>query len=263
MSPGVNRGVARALDGGLVREVSVCATGEAVEEGVEIALARDAGVGLHFSLTAGRAITGRITGLTDASGRFLPLGAVLASCVAGRPDREAIADELRAQLARLEDLGAGVAHLDGHHHVHVFPVVSDAVLEVARERRIDQVRVPSESARTAPRLSARRLLLRALSRGFVARAHALGARVSALPFVGLGLYDRPDFGRRLDAVLRRPPAEAFELMVHPRVADEGFARVDRRARAGEWRAELEALSAPARVAEVERLAEPVRFRDVA
>ena len=263
MSSGVNRGVARALDGGLVREVSVCVTGEAVEEGVAIALARGMGVGLHLSLTAGRALTGRIEGLTDPDGRFLSLGAVLASCAARRPDTGAVADEIDAQLARLDELGARVTHLDGHHHVHVFPVVRDAVLERIGAGRIVRVRVPSESARTAPLLSGRRALLRALSRGFVRRADVLGGQVRALPFAGLGLYDRVDYAQRLDALLRHPPAAVFELMVHPRVEDEGLARVDRRAGRGRWRAELEALSDPAHIERWMRLAVPVGFDDVA
>lgn len=262
MSAGVNRGVARALDGGLVREVSVCVTGEAVEEGVAIAIAHGAGVGLHFSLTAGRALTGRIAGLTDEDGRFLSLPAVLASCAAGRPDARAVGGELIAQMARLESLGARVAHLDGHHHVHVFPIVRDVVLDVARNRRIARVRVPAESARTAPLLSGRRLLLRALSRVFVARARTLGAPVSRLPFAGLGLYGRSDYARRLEALLRRPPAMELELMVHPRVEDEGLARVDRGSRPSDWRAELDALSDPAQVARIRDLVAPARFEDV-
>ena len=110
-----NRGIERALAAGLVRSVSVRVVGDAVDEGAAIARRyRDrVDVGLHFSLTEGRALGGPAEGLTDLLGRFLPLPVLLASATLGLPHAASIRRELRAQLERARNLDLVFDHLDG------------------------------------------------------------------------------------------------------------------------------------------------------
>jgi hypothetical protein len=65
----------------------------------------------------------------------------------------------------------------------------------------------------------------------------------ALPFVGLSMQGRTDFGPRCVEVLPRLPPGPIEWMVHPRVPDGEFARIDPRSLGREVaaRAELAAL----------------------
>lgn len=240
VSPGVSRGIARAVEGGPVRAVSLCVTGADLAGGASLARSwlGHVDLGLHLSFTLGRALTGPIPGLTDRLGRFLPLRRVLASCAAGLPVEAQVRREVRAQLDRAGALGIRLDHLDGHHHAHVFPVIRDAVLAVAGHLRL---RVPDDRVARGPKAR----LLRALSRGFRRRAAARRVTLDGLPFVGLGLHDRADFAERLEALLAAPPAPAFELMVHPREEDDVFRRLDRLgARGDRYRAELAALTRP-------------------
>jgi len=239
ISPGVSRGVARAVEAGPVRAVSLCVTGDDAEGGA--ALARrwvgEVDLGLHLSFSLGRAVSGPIDGLTDGLGRFPPLPETLARLRLGLPPSALLRREVRAQLDRAAALGVPLDHLDGHHHAHTFPGVRDAVLSVAGHLRL---RVPDDRwARPTPRT----LLIRSLARAFRRRAAARGIRLDALPFTGLDLHDRADFAARLEALLAAPPAPAFELMVHPREEDAAFRRLDRLGPRGErWRDELDALT---------------------
>lgn len=240
ISPGVSRGIARAVEDGPVRAVSLCVTGADAEGGASLARRweGDIDLGLHLSFTLGRALSGPIEGLTDPLGRFLPLRTVLARCALGVPVEAQVRREVIAQLERADALGVHLDHLDGHHHVHVFPVIRDAVLGAARHLRL---RVPDDRVARG----ARARLLGALARGFRSRAAARGVTLDALPFVGLALHDRADFEARLEGLLAAPPAPAFELMVHPREEDAAFRRLDRLgARGDRYRAELAALTRP-------------------
>ena len=219
MSPAVNRGIVRAVRSGPVREVSVCVTGRALDDAALMLPELGVGAGLHFSLTFGRALSGRLRGLTDATGRFLPLPVVLASCLARVPDRREVAGELRAQMEILEERGLSLGHLNGHHHVHVFPVVRDAVVDVLRAREPIHVRVPREALRTSP--SARGTLLSGLSRGFVRHAAQRLPGFRSVPLVGLGLTGDERHSQHFAHLAARVPNGA-EWLVHPR--EEGAER---------------------------------------
>lgn len=223
LTPGANAGAAAAIATGLVREASVFVAGPHAEAGAAVAraAAERIGAGLHLALTEGRALAGPIPGLTRRDGTFPPLRRLLLACAAGRPDRDAVRREIQAQIDRLEALDVPVRHLDGHHHVHSFPVVRDAVAEVVRDRGIPYVRVPDEAA-GGRRPLARRLLAR-LARGLAAALAAANAPARSLPFVGLSLYGRRDYADAFETTLSRLPGPDVEWMVHPREGDPALA----------------------------------------
>ncbi len=224
VSPGVNAGIARAAAAGLVREASLCVTGTAAAEGVAVAQAHGLGIGLHLSLTLGRALVGRIRGLTDAEGRFRSLPRALLAAALRTVDRAAVRAEVAAQLQRLGELGVVPSHLNGHHHVHVFPVVRNEAFAAAAAAGVRWTRLPSELPQAGGRGSPARLLLAALSRRAAPLAAANGLRW--LPFVGLSTEARADFARRAARLAARLPAAPCEWMVHPRIPDAALETLD-------------------------------------
>jgi predicted glycoside hydrolase/deacetylase ChbG (UPF0249 family) len=210
-----NAGVLAAAHTGIVREASLCVTAPAAERAARQVRQSglDLGIGLHFSLTVGRALSGKLRGVTDARARFLSLPPVLLACAMQRIDRDAVEQELRAQLMAVRDFGLVVTHLNSHHHVHVYPVVRDAVLGVLEDYPELHVRVPlaSKSAAFSPRTG----LLGALSTSFVRRAHAQRRGLRWLPLVGLHLGR--DHARGFERIARRLPSEPVEWVVHPRI----------------------------------------------
>ena len=221
MSRGTNRGIERAVEAGLVREVSVMATGAALDDAADRLRSLDVGCGLHLCLTAGSAKTGAIRGLTDATGRFLPMPRVLGNAFAGRVRRDDVRVEIEAQLDELGSRQIAVEHLDGHHHVHVFPVIRDAVLAVARSRGIAQLRVPREKARPTLRM----WVLSRLSDGFERRLRREVPRRTNIPVVGLDLVGVSDHAKAFAELARRLPPAA-EWVVHPREVDEELEHLD-------------------------------------
>jgi len=222
-----NAGVMRANATGIVREASLGVTGPAFDRAAELARDRrgSLGVGLHLSFTFGRALTGPIPHLTDADGRFLSLGHVLAATLLRRPPRARVRAEVRAQLERLDEAGIDPTHLNGHHHAHLLPVIRDAVLELLAERPNLHVRVPRGAGR-----SPRGAFLSLLGRSFALRARLGGVRLRSLPCYGLG-QGRSELGALL-ARMRLPA----EWVVHPTTAagaEHGGSGLGRGAEPGE------------------------------
>jgi chitin disaccharide deacetylase len=117
LSDGVNRGVARAHDEGIVTSASAMVRQDAVEEAVELARARPKlSVGLHLDLSE----------WVYRDGEWVPLYEVVVA-----EDREAVEAEVAAQLARFFSLfGRQPTHLDSHQHQHLEDPVRSVVIEV-------------------------------------------------------------------------------------------------------------------------------------
>ncbi len=226
VSHGTNEGIEAAFEGGLIKEASLCVTGEAFEEGAALArrLAPDLGVGLHLSFTLGRAVTGPIRGLTDAEGTFLPLATVLRRTLFSRLDRDRIAAEIEAQIQRAEEAGIELTHLNGHHHVHVYPQIGEALRDVLARRPVPYLRVPLPPPWWKKPF--RMNLLTFLSRRFCGKRWSLPAVRVGLPLIGLGVFGAEDYHRKFLGAASRLEDGAYEWMVHPRMPDPVFARMD-------------------------------------
>jgi chitin disaccharide deacetylase len=244
ISPGVNAGIAAAARAGIVREASLCVTGHAVVEGVQIARELGIGIGLHLSLTLGKALTGPIRGLTDVDGNFGRLGPALLRTHLHRVDRVALAREVTAQVERLHELGIAPTHANGHHHSHCWPIVRDLAAAAFARAGVQWSRLPAEHGGAEARLRPLPLVL-----GFLAarsRRALRSAGLRALPFVGSTLETRLDHAPRFLRALERLPAGATEWMVHPRQPDAVFAALDQSGTAldAAARAELATLLSP-------------------
>ena len=265
ISPGTNAGIRAAVEAGLVREASFCVTGVAAEDGADIARQMQAGlsVGLHLTFTLGRALTGPLRGLTDDQGNFLPLSTVLRNCVFKKPEPEEVEGEIEAQLARMSELGMRPSHLNGHNHVHCFPVIREPVIRTMARWRIRWTRLPNEQAGVVGRLSPRRILLARFAKAF--RTPGSEAPPMHLPFVGLSMQDRSDYRRLFLETLDTLPDGDYEWMVHPRKEDGIFERLDnlQGRRGSQSRIELEALTDRDFVSSIlDRGARPMSFGDL-
>lgn len=84
-------------------------------------------IGLHFNLTDGPSLSGQI--------QMNTLGKLLLNCYLRRVDKQAIAAELNAQIdAFVAGMGRLPDFVDGHQHVHQFPVIRDVLLAVYEKR---------------------------------------------------------------------------------------------------------------------------------
>ena len=163
LSPSVNRSIAECARAGLMKSASLFVTHSAAGDALSAvaALAEPIGLGLHFCLTSGRAVSppGAIPLLVGPDGRFRHGFLSLARLLASRRRDEAarqIRLEFDAQLARFGELlppalKGAVDHIDSHQHIHVFPPITSLLADAARRGGLT-LRVPSEPVVSAGRL---------------------------------------------------------------------------------------------------------------
>lgn len=185
-------------------------------------------LGWHPCLTLDRPILppGRVPSLVDADGRFFPLGKFMAQLYLRRIVREEIEAELAAQLERFQELtGQHPATVNGHHHVHVFGPVGNALRQVLRRAGIRpylrRVVEPFRTLIRVPGARVKRGLLCALGR----RAALVqvddgfpGAEALAGVTDPLHVFDRRFFRRWLERI----PCRVVELACHPGYLDEAL-----------------------------------------
>lgn len=242
LTAGVNRAIARAHRDGVVSSASLLAVGRAFDSAVDLLRAHPTlDVGAHLALVGEDPplLSAReVPTLVDRQGRFpRSYRTVVARAAAGRVDPQDVRRELRAQLERIRAAGLTVTHLDTHQHLHLWPLVGDAVAELALESGIRWVRLPTSRARGPVGVAVRRLSAR-----LAGRLRSVGLR-HPTGYAGLdeaGRMDPRAFAAALAAVAGADPAE---INVHPgEPADPDLARF----RWGyEWESELRMLTDPA------------------
>ena len=202
----VNEGILRSHRDGIVRSASLMANGPAFEHAVQIARRHPTlGVGCHLTLVQGESLA--------SPGTQLPLSA--ARLLANPPARDEALREFRAQIEFLLDHGIRPSHLDTHQHVHLLPVVLDAVATMADHFRIPWIRKPFDTPfGMAPMLRmGLSLAIRPWRIPFEERLRRARCRTSDYfaGFVATGAMD----AHRLAALLAGLPGGIGELMCHP------------------------------------------------
>jgi chitin disaccharide deacetylase len=184
-------------------------------------------IGLHVTLTAPfRPLSKGYKPTRD--GAFLPLGATLARAMLHGLHRDAIMNEIAAQLRLfVHTFGRPPDFIDGHQHVQLFPQVRDALLTVASQSApAAWVRQCGRVAPLSQRLRDRKaLLLDVLSHGFRQRATALGVRTNP-GFAGTYEFnERANFAALFTRFLDHLPNGSV-VMCHPGFVDAELQRLD-------------------------------------
>ncbi len=213
---GIDRGLSRAADEGILSSVSLLANGPSFDNGVTVCNSRPGlGVGAHLALSEGRALTAWDDGgMGRGPENLLPLDyrRFVRDFIMGRIGLQRVTMELRAQLERI--LGAGLRpdHLDGHQHLHLFPPVARVFAGLGREYGIGAVRYPGRGVPGSGwkgrllRLGSR-LSRKAYGQAFVRPGELLGADCSG--HLTLEVF------RRMVKSFAVGPAATAELMCHP------------------------------------------------
>jgi hopanoid biosynthesis associated protein HpnK len=249
LTSGVNRGILRAFQDGIVTSASLLVTGSAFEEAVTLARQnRELDVGLHLTLVEERAVLGRqaLPTLVDETGRFpRTSGEFFRRAVLGRISWDEVEREVAAQIARFQKAGLRLSHINSHQHLHMFPPVLQIVRRLTRKMDNVWIRNPVGPWRKAPGVRMGRWLqqlglnLTCLS---AQRLHGL-----LLPQMPDGMYGFEVGGRlthsALEQILRKIPDGLYELICHPG-EDDADTRTQYSHWGYRWAEELEALTAP-------------------
>jgi hopanoid biosynthesis associated protein HpnK len=240
--PGVNAAIARACDGGILTGASLLVTGGAFDEAVALARARPhLAVGLHLALCDAAPVSPprAIPDLVAPDGRFpaSPGRTGIAHWIWRTRRSGQLEREIRAQVERYLQTGLPLDHVDGHHHLHMHPVVFRVLMRCIEDYKIPCVRLTREER--CARLGRDPLsgeivaaifgLLAARHRRALARAGGARAPERVFGFRATGRLDLQEWLR----LLPRIRAATVEVYAHPDAGSDGGRR------------QLEALCSPA------------------
>ena len=211
LSDGASRAILALGSANAISATSVAVDGPALEPHVAAlrALRPRLSVGLHLNLTENPRFAGA---------RSLPRW-IVATFLRRGLDRSGLAAEIRRQLERFDALfGAPPDFVDGHEHVHQFPVLRDLLLDAITTRYGRGVAMRCTVPRHYRGLKASligRLGARALRRALLSRG--LGANSD---FAGVyDLRSARGYGGRMDEWLRSI-SDGGLIMCHPEAPGE-------------------------------------------
>jgi predicted glycoside hydrolase/deacetylase ChbG (UPF0249 family) len=233
LTESANIGIFRAHEQGIVSSASLVMTTSASQQAISgLTNYPTLGVGLHFSLSAGKPVSDRnnVPDLVSAQGyfrwRFMTLFAALFG-----PSRKKIlaqiAHELDAQIQLANSFGIQFDHINGERHIHLLPGVFELVADAAIRYGIPHIRLIKDVGFQF--LQPRGILATILNGGIakvfllsvlsgrarkVASANNLKSiRYATLLFTG-------NMHLILPAIWSAPPKGITEIAVHPGAPDE-------------------------------------------
>jgi chitin disaccharide deacetylase len=189
--------------------------------------ARRVAIGLHVTLTAPfRPMSSLFKRSGQAS--FLPLSKTFLHGILRRFEHEALTAEISAQMQAFRDnFGRTPDFVDGHHHVHLFPQIGAAVLEVVKATA--PTAWVRQCGRTTPlrtRLADRKgSFLDLMSWQFRRRAQACGLSTNPAFAGTYDFADNTDFAAVFPRFLEGLPDGAL-VMCHPGFVDAELRRLD-------------------------------------
>nr|ABV27233.1 cel operon protein [Chloracidobacterium thermophilum] len=264
MCVGVNAGVLRAHQSGIVTSTTIMANGLAFDDAV--ARLRDAprlGVGIHLVLMGGKPVAppADVRSLLGPDGTFPNDFGVFVRRLLRRELRPAEMEvEFRAQVDKVLAAGIRPTHLDSHKHAHAHPQVLEVLIRVAENYDIRWLRCPHEHPQfvslaglrpgeilTFVKQKASALALVRYAADFQARLRT--ANVSApdafFGFAHTGLLNPA----LICCIIRLLPIGISELMCHPSELDDTLRHYPTRLKTERLR-ELAALTDPQVQAEI-------------
>jgi predicted glycoside hydrolase/deacetylase ChbG (UPF0249 family) len=237
----VTDGILKAAAQGLVTATGVLANAPRFGEDVaRLRACPGLDVGVHLNLTEGVPLTDELrTALARSSGRFAGKWYMAAAILRGVVRLDAVEREWRAQIERCTASGVEVRFLNSHEHIHMLPALFALTQALARDYRIDHVRVPTAELDGASSVGS---LIRAAIvgvLGHVNRRSTSGPRVRFLGLEASGRLDRGYFERTLP---RLKKGEIYELMCHPGEYDPAEVSDARLTDYHDWEGELRTLT---------------------
>jgi len=233
ISPGVSAAIRELITRGRLNATSAMVVAPsfgpstALQLSMRTANMTGVAIGLHLTMTAPfRPLTAFAPVTKD--GTFLPISDMFVRAFWPRFDRALVAREVEAQIeAFVAAFGRPPDFVDGHHHVHLLPRISEAVLAaIKRVNPAAWARQCSQVTPLAARLHDRKgIVIDLLSRRFRARAKTFGVATNPA-FAGTYRF-RPDatfagiFPNFLDGL-----PEGSVIMCHPGFVDVELERLD-------------------------------------
>lgn len=143
MTKSVNRAIFEIAKAGSLTSTTVMVNMPYAHEAKDL-LDLNISIGLHFNLTEGKAISSpdKVRSFVDAEGNFLGKPELVKRISAGQVKQEEVLAEMEAQYNKLyEIIGDRLDHMDSHQGLNKLSVVSKALLQFGKKKKIPAIRV--------------------------------------------------------------------------------------------------------------------------
>jgi hopanoid biosynthesis associated protein HpnK len=231
MTVPVNEAIEASHKNGILSATSLMTGGEAFADAVDRARGLPAlGVGLHIHLVDSRPVLPpeKIPDLVGPDGSFSNNPELFGFKLFFSPEMRRQAEaEITAQFERFETTGLMMDHVNGHHHFHMHPVVTDAIAKLAPRFGSPPVRFPVEPFGPSLQAGGDKPIRRFFNWAFYAGlTHRMRNKLKS---AGLSLNDHvfgvTDTGgmteARILAYLDHLPEGITELYAHPAMGGDG------------------------------------------
>lgn len=216
LSSAINAGILQAHIHGIVTSTSIVASGQAFDEGVELANQHPSlGVGVHLTLVEENSVSQNVPSLAPHEVLPATYGQLVKNVLAGRIRLSDIEKEFRAQIEKCLLAGLKPTHLDSHQHTHALPLIFPIAIRIANDYRITGIRIPRGNPTfqdlSAPRFASKCVL------SLFAHADALFPRRFCKTTDHFkGLFESGALSEsRLLQILEKLPEGTSELVCHP------------------------------------------------
>lgn len=143
----VNSGIVYCFKNGIVTSASLLVNKEGFDDAIEkIKENPDLDIGVHLNVFRGRPLT-RLKYLVRKNGEMAGnvLFFMFKILMNKKQAYKEIYKEFEAQIKKALENGIVISHLDTEKHIHMFPFVSEIVLNLAKKHNIRAVRLPFEN----------------------------------------------------------------------------------------------------------------------
>jgi hopanoid biosynthesis associated protein HpnK len=251
LTSGVNQGIVKAHQSGLVTSTTLMACGRRFDQAAELAKSNPGlSVGCHVVLVDGLPLMSapHVSTLLENSGPRLrqSLLRFALRATTGRLDEDQIAEEVTAQIRKIQSAGIAVSHLDSHKHTHMFPAALRGILKAARAAGVGAIRNPFEPLVFARSGNWKRQFQVGLLRRYrgIFRGELQKARM-ATPDGCIGVLATGGLTQEIfEHLVRNLPDGTWEFVSHPGYNDAELDSVTTRLRESREK-ELRILTAPA------------------
>lgn len=143
LSSAINAGIIQSHVDGIVTSTSMVASGQAFEEGVQLAHRHPAlGVGVHLTLVEENSVSPNLPTLAPHGVLPRTYGELVKKVVTGGIRLLDIEKEFRAQIEKCLLAGLKPTHLDSHQHTHALPLIFPIAIRLANDYKIPGIRIP-------------------------------------------------------------------------------------------------------------------------
>lgn len=145
LTEGINKGIIRCAQDGIVTSASIMANMPAFEQAVSLSgQCSNLATGIHLNLIKGSPLQhpDGVRSLVDNQGVFYTLPHFTLRLLSGQIKISEAEKELKNQIEKAFKAGLTITHLDSHRHFHIYPPLLKLVIKIAREYKIQRIRCP-------------------------------------------------------------------------------------------------------------------------